>query len=377
MLFHLFSLILSAIEEPTITMIHTTGMDGSKYYRIPAIAKAKNGTIICACDKRGDSNADLAQPIQIVIRKSYDDGFTFDSPLIIAGTGKDYGYSDPSLLIDEKTGAVLCVFNAGNRFQSSTPTNQIRNVYCISYDNGETWSDPIDFTPQIYGSQCTDVFRKTWNAAFVVSGSGIQTRDGKLMFMIVARVPNIGGYPIHTLWTEDLGRTWHVGAQSCALGDETKVVQLDNNSLLASVRNRPRKFVISNNLGESWEHEVLRPEMIDPGCNGDIHRYTSVRDGYDKSRLIHTNQYHSSSRRNLTIKISYDEGNTWKYTKSLYLELSAYSAVEIANDGSILIYFEKETTGAIYEMALMRVSLEYITDGEDKYTPPSKTAKEL
>lgn len=376
--------------EPTLTYIHRTGDDGSKYWRIPAIVRTKDGTIITACDKRGDSNADLAEPIQIAIRISHDDGYTFEPTKIIAGTGKEdakkYGYSDPSLVCDRETGAVLCVFNAGNRFQSSTPTNQIRQVYCISYDNGQSWSDPIDFTSQIYGSECDDLVRKTWNAVFIVSGSGIQLRDGTIMFPVVTRKDyntREQEYPIHMIWTKDLGKTWTFGAQSCTGGDETKVVELNNGSLLVSIRHKPanasdskRIFAVSHDKGHHWEYPVNRHDFIDPGCNGDIKRYTSTLDGYDKDRLIHTNQYHVSSRRNLTIKISYDEGNTWKYVKSLDPALSAYSAVAIANNGDILVYYEKEHSEKGYDMALMRVTLDYITDGEDKYTPP-KNIKEL
>ena len=367
--------------EPTSLFIFNTMDYGSKYYRIPAICRTNDGTIICACDMRHDSNADLAEPIQIIIRRSLDDGYTFLPAQIIAGTGPQgsgYGYSDPSLVVDRVTGAVLCVFNAGNRFQSSTASNQIRNVYCISYDNGATWSDPIDFTPQIYGYQCTDPQRKNWHAVFVVSGSGIQCDDGRIMFTIVCRKPNTNGYPIHVISTFDLGRTWHIGAAPATSGDETKVAQLANGSLLVSVRNSPRKFVISNDYGESWEEAVTRNDFTDPGCNGDLHRYTLISDGYDKNRLLHSNQFHASSRRNLTLKISYDEGTTWPYHKSIYPDLSAYSAIEIAGNGDILIFHERELKGAtLYEMVLVRVTLEYLTDGNDTYKPPSSSAKEL
>ena len=60
--------------EPTSLFIFNTMDYGSKYYRIPAICRTNDGTIICACDMRHDSNADLAEPIQIIIRRSLDDG---------------------------------------------------------------------------------------------------------------------------------------------------------------------------------------------------------------------------------------------------------------------------------------------------------------
>lgn len=378
------TLVFSVPQPPTLTYLHRTGDDGSIYWRIPAIVRTKDGTIITACDKRGKSNADLAEPIQIAIRVSHDDGYTFEPTQIIAGTGEKYGYSDPSLVCDRETGAVLCVFNAGNRFQSSTATDQIRQVYCISYDNGRTWSDPIDFTNQIYGKDCDDLVRKTWHAAFVTSGSGIQLRNGAIAFPVVFRKDyntRETNYPVHLAWTTDLGRTWTIGAQSLTGGDETKIVQLDNGSILASVRQPQnigkRLFVISNDNGDHWEYPYNVTELVDPGCNGDIKRYTSTLDGYDRSRLLHTNQYHQSSRSNLTIRVSYDEGNTWKYTKQLDPGLSAYSAIEIAGNGDILVYYEKEHSQKGYDMALMRVTLDYITDGEDKYTPPTKKSKEL
>ena len=47
---------------------------GSKYYRIPALVKAKDGSLVAIADKRGDALGDLPNIITIVSKRSTDGG---------------------------------------------------------------------------------------------------------------------------------------------------------------------------------------------------------------------------------------------------------------------------------------------------------------
>lgn len=120
-----------------------------------------------------------------------------------------------------------------------------------------------------------------------------------------------------------------------------------------------------------------QPELVDPACNGEIMRYTSTLDGYDKNRLIHTSFYSNSGRKNLTIMINYDEGQTWKYKKVIEPSWCINSAVTTSLlDGIIHVYWEKSIDNTVesgVDMIFSTLTLGWITDGEDSWTPPKKS----
>ncbi|MEG2151577.1 MAG: LamG-like jellyroll fold domain-containing protein, partial [Bacteroidaceae bacterium] len=143
------------------------GDNGSVTYRIPAIVTAANGDLVTATDNRKFSSGDLANDIDVVVKRSKDGGKTWLADQIIAqGTAVSHGYGDAALVRTGESGGLLCIFAGGNGLMNSTPTNLIRTYICKSTDNGATWTSPIDITDQLYGSGCTDYTRSRWYASF-------------------------------------------------------------------------------------------------------------------------------------------------------------------------------------------------------------------
>jgi len=109
-------------------------------------------------------------------------------------------------------------------------------------------------------------------------------------------------------------------------------------------------------------------DVRDPACDGDVIRYTSTLDKYDKDRLIHTVPC-SRSRSSVSVLISYDEGNTWAVKKTIHLEGAAYSSATILPDWHIAVYYERGVSQG-YDLVVQTMTLEWVTDGADKWTPP-------
>ncbi len=124
----------------------------------------------------------------------------------------------------------------------------------------------------------------------------------------------------------------------------------------------------STDQGATW---LSKPDstLIDPGCNASIIRYTSINDGADKNRLLFSNAKMEDKRINMTLRISYDEGKNWTEGKTIYKEGSAYSSMSILANGDIGLFFEKDN---YKENVFVRISLEWLTDGNDKYTITKK-----
>jgi len=352
----------------TNKLLFSSGDGGSKNYRIPAIVTASDGSLVTATDQRWNNPLDLPNDIDVVIRRSTDKGLTWSPALTIAGNGSTSGYGDPALIADRKNRKLLCLFAGGNGFFGSTAAAPIRIYQSGSSDNGITWSSPQNITPQVYGAESGNPATRDWQGAFVTSGAATQLKSGRLIAVLTVRENTSRTISNFVLYSDDYARTWVVSPYRAAMnGNEAKIVELDNGHLLMSIRNQgTRLFNISKDQGLTWGLPWPQPAIVDPSCNGDMLRYTSMSSGYNKNRLLHSIPY-SSLRSNLSILMSYDEGGTWPVKKTIYPGPSAYSCLTILRDGTIGIYYEVGEYD-IYQMYFTRFSLDWLSNGTDTWT---------
>lgn len=363
-------------------LIYSPGDYNSMNYRIPAIVTAQDGSLVIATDKRKNNQNDLPDDIDVLINRSIDGGKTWTEPLTIAqGTGYEQGYGDAGLVRTAEDGGLLCVFVGGKGFFAGTPSAPNRTYICKSYNNGVSWTAPVDITPQLFGSQCSDPVRRNWHASFCASGAGLLTRDGTICFVAAVRETSdasVAGVSNYVYYSEDNGDTWKVSTVCKANnGNEAKIVELNDGSWLVSIRNQSkgsRYYTISKDRGQTWTEIGLWNEMYEPGCNGDLIRYTSTVDGYDRSRLLHTVPFDAEARRNMSMFISYDEGETWSVNKTICPGNGAYSSICILPDGTIGVYTEEDYMTSDMSTFFLNFSLDWLTDGEDTYTEPDGSA---
>jgi sialidase-1 len=333
--------------------------DNVSCYRIPALVKAPNGDLIAAIDERVPSCGDLKwnNDINIVIRRSADNGNSWSE----IETVVDYPYgksaSDPSMIVDWVTNEIFLFFNFMD-------LDQGKDVYYLkvikSNDNGKTWSSPVDITSQITKPEWSYDFK------FITSGGGIQTNSGKLLNTLV----NLGK-GLYVFGSNDHGESWYLIDTPITPADESKLVELVDGTWMINsrVNDVGIRFVhTSTDEGTTW---LSKPDssLIDPGCNASIIRYTSVKDGDDKNRLLFSNAKMKNDRMNMTVRISYDEGKTWSVGKTIYTGSSAYSSLCVLANGDIGLFFEKDN---YKENVFVRFTLEWLTDGKDKYFKPNK-----
>jgi sialidase-1 len=327
-------------------------------FRIPAIITAQNGDLIAVCDARREHRGDLhlAQDIDIVIRRSSNNGRTWTKMDIVCDFGDGLPASDPSLILDESTGEIFCFYNYMD--QNDAP-KEYRLYVQSSKDHGKTWGEARDISD--------DITPPSWKrlSKFVTSGRGIQTRDGELLHTLVR------GGGIHIFGSRNHGKRWYRKTDnSISPANESKIIELTDGRLMvncrASLGEDCRWVHISEDGGKSWEGRAER-SLVDPGCNGAILRYTSVEDGYEKNRLLFCNANAPDHRKNLAIRISYDEGKTWSDGKVINHGNSAYSELTICEDGTIGILWEPSDG-----VRFTSITLEDLTDGKDKLSKPYK-----
>lgn len=358
-------------------LVYAPGDYGSTNYRIPAITTAANGSLVIMTDKRKYNSTDLPQDIDIVSRISEDNGKTWSEPVTVAqGTGYGKGFGD-AVIMKAKSGKLVALFVGGTGLNSSTSTNPIRSYMSSSLDNGKSWTTPVDITSQIFASGCADPVRASWQASFFGSGHGLCLRNGRLMVVAAIREVTGGSLNNYAIYSDDEGETWNVSQRAISGGDEAKVVELNNGDILMSSRTTGnRLWAKSSDKGVTWSSTGTWAEINGNACDADIVRYTSTIDGYDKNRILHTLP-NATDRSNVSMWLSYDEGNSWPVKKTLCAEKSAYSSITILPDGTIGVYQEEDETNP-YKMYYLNFSLEWLTSGSDKYTAPNtvETVKE-
>lgn len=322
------------------------GEDGSKFYRIPALVKAADGALVAVADKRGDALGDLPNIITIVSKRSTDGGKTWSDMSIVAkgDTVAKCGYGDAVVIADEVKGNLVAVFSGNNGLWHSNESSLIRTYASTSTDSGKTWGEVKDITDQVYGGVYGEGTR---HGLFTGSGSGVQLKHGehagRLMLVVAARNDASWGGTLsnYAVYSDDGGQSWQVSKNAaCVDGDEAKVVELANGNVLMSIRNRAkghRLFSVSTDGGETWSEPKLNETILDPACNGDIVAYTQK----GKNLLLHSLPASPTTREKVTVYVSEDNGETWMPKRCIYPGYSAYSSLQVLDDGTIGIIVEE------------------------------------
>ena len=76
----------------------------------------------------------------------------------------------------------------------------------------------------------------------------------------------------------------------------------------------------------------------------------------------------SSSRQNVSIALSTDEGATFGTPKTICPRGSAYSAAVVLPDGTLGVYYEENGVFGGYTMRFVRFSLDWASNGKFKFT---------
>ena len=321
-------------------------------YRIPSIVTAVNGDLIVSIDERVPSCGDLkwSKDINIVMRRSVDNGKTWTNIETIVDLPHGQSASDPSMIVDRITGAIFMFYNYMD-------LDKEKDVYYLrvmkSIDHGKTWQAAKDITSQITKPEWKNDFK------FITSGRGIQTSDGKLVHTLVNLKNNM-----HVFASDDHGESWYLIDTPIQPANESKIIALNDNSWLINSRVNKYKYRYvhrSTDEGKTWVSTPAK-DLVDARCNASIIRYTSTQNGASKNRLLFSNANSTEGRKNLTLKISYDEGKTWTKGKTIYSGGSAYSSLTILKNGNIGLFFEKD---GYKKNVFVEITLDWLTNGKD------------
>ncbi len=324
------------------TAIFQKGKEGYAYYRIPALVTTLNGTILAFAEGRKNSQNDYGD-IDVVMKRSTDGGLTW-SPLTVVWNDGTNTCDNPTVIVDQLTGDVHVImgWSAGTDTENAMAKGQgsgRRLYYTKSADNGLTWSGVQNIT----GS----AIQANWFATG--PGHSIQLSAGANAGRIVVPVylqntkSNITTWGVYMLYSDDHGLTWKSGnmaGQTMVAGGETSVAQLSDGSLLLNSRavsGNNRLSARSTDGGVSWSNLQVEKSLLDALCEGSL-----LAVNFNNSKMLFLSSVEATTRTNLTIKVSKDDGSSWnsKLVVDKVNPFTAYSDLSIINSQQAGVLYE-------------------------------------
>ena len=274
----------------------------TNYFRIPALAQTKDGTLIAVTDLRYNHTADIGKfgpngewgqashihRVDVIIKRSTDNGLTWDSSSTKITNAPDnpvqYGYGDAAIVADRESDNVLIICAHGDtrygHYKAENANTRLKVVRLRSSDGGGTFTQPEEITTSIYG------LNGSWGTLFFGSGKIMQSRRIKkgsyyrIYTALLVKKTSKALFGNAVLYSDDFGETWQVLGDTTVSpisnGDEAKVEELPDGRVLLSSRTKNGRlfniFTYTNEVTASghWESGQKAQLGTERGTNGEI-----------------------------------------------------------------------------------------------------------
>ena len=328
---------------------------GSGYhtFRIPSVL-ARGSVVLAFCEGRLHGSGDVGE-IEVVLRRSLDGGQTWlPLQVVSAAPGKTCG--NPVPVIDPVSGDIVLVTvqNGADAVEmllarGTDPESGRRVFVQRSADDGTTWSPAAEITSQVKPSD--------WGWYATGPCHGITLTTGRLV--VPANHSFVPAEPVddlirlnggHCIVSDDGGSTWSVGFVDRNDGaeinaNETAVAELPDGRLYFNARNHQgtgpaRVHAWSSDGGLTLDAPYAGiPEITAPGVQGSV---LALPDG----RLLLSTPVNPTSRRELTVFVSADSGQSWRPALVVHDGMAGYSDLVLLADGSVGIFYEAGETSS-------------------------------
>ncbi len=355
------------------------------------------GTLLAYCEARKNTGLDW-DDIEILLRRSTDGGKTWSDPAPLPKPDGPFE-RNPAAVAKKLAHEGEIAFN--NPVAIADRDGPVHFLFCVDYgrcfytrsdDDGATFGKPVEVT------RALEPIRKDydWHTFGLGPGHGIQLKNGRLIVPVwlSTGAGNNAHHPsiVSVIGSDDGGATWRCGDVVAdgtdALPDpnETAVAQLTDGRVMFNMRNESkqhrRAVAYSPDGLTKWTKPVFDDQLDEPICMASLCRL-SEKGKADRDRLLFANPdnldgagqdeapVRMHARKNLTVKLSYDEGRTWAVARVLEPGTSGYSDLAVGPDGVIYCLYESGSTDGknhfnTKALTLARFNLEWLSDGKDR-----------
>lgn len=349
--------------------------------RIPGIAVTRNSVVLVTAEARPGRGGDYDYN-DILMRRSDDGGKTFVSPLKLVDhtTFGDGPVSNFVMIPDQVSGRVVAVFCH----------DYARAFAMTSDDDGASFSTPVEITTVF------EQFRVDypWKVCATGPGHGLQLRNGRMIVPVwlsdgggTEMGKHRGHRPsvVTLIYSDDHGQTWQRGDIVCRHGDsvngitvinpsETIAVELCDGQVMLSIRSESeihrRLIVVSPDGVSGWGTARFDEGLLEPVCMAGFLRH-AWPEGDEPGRLLFANpdtversmmtawgpiRPPNCDRKQLTVKLSRDDGLTWAAAKVLEPGPAGYSDLATLSDGTVLCIYECDTVTGMFDDRYLRLA---------------------
>lgn len=345
-------------------------------YRIPALIRTMQGTLIAFCEARQHDCSDWGHSA-ILARRCEDPLHAFQTwqePHIVKESTATVSPRNAAESIAAQRLAEMYDWDQEEDYSPRIPvvtnnpvpivdkdTGSIHLVYCEDYhqiyytcssDDGKTWSASVEITDILEQLR----LQYDWTVIASGPGQGLQLQQGEYRGRLIVPIwmaSNLDDRTAHqpsqvaTIYSDDHGVTWRAGEFvpfTIKDPNESKLIQLiDNRVMMISRSNQPldetnpifhKAVSLSPDGISGWSEYEFDATLPEPRCMGSLARlgpnllYTSPDPTAVGGKF--------NERRNLTLWLSKDEGQTWTTLKVIDRNDSAYSDLAIDEDNEMI-----------------------------------------
>jgi len=343
------------------------GGQGYPTFRIPALVVTTKGTLLALAEGRA-SMADQAHNT-ITAKRSTDGGQSWRDLQCLAADGQS-SLNNPCAVVVAASGRILLQYQRyPQKFRESTVLEGYegpgicRTFQISSGDDGQTWSTPVEIT--------TQVKRPTARSTASGPGIGIELQHGQFAGRILMPFNQNNPHGVYAAYSTDQGQSWKYGdlapAGTNGNGNEVQMVELDDGRVMLNARTiggkgpSYRQVARSDDGGQTWSPLHNDPVLIESQCMASMIRYSFADQG-GKSRILFANPASPKKREHGTLRLSYDEGQTWAISKEMVPGDFGYSSLAVLPDGTIGCLYECDNYKRI---SFLHLTLAWLTDGKD------------
>lgn len=348
-------------KAPIQSVLWESGKGGYHSYRIPSLLALPGGVVLAFCEGRKRSLSDSGD-IDLLMRRSRDGGVSWGEQRVVWDDGENT-CGNPCAVFDSATGTVLLLMthNPGNKDEAAINAGDgARTVWLTtSEDEGETWSAPVEITPQVK--------QPDWRWYATGPGVGIQLalgeHTGRLIIPCDHTSPD--GYFSHVIYSDNHGSTWQIGGIAEAGTNECQVVERNDGTLLLNMRRfgkdlpRNRAIATSQDGGFSWGPLQAEEQLPEPQCQASLIRVEEAKQGAVNDLLLFSNPA-GEKREGLTLRLSEDGGKTWARSSVLHPGPAAYSCLAMLKPGQAGCLYEAGKLAPYESIVLAKIGLDWL-----------------
>jgi sialidase-1 len=358
-------------EEPDFATQHlfVSGQQPYPRFRIPALIRTPRGTLLAFCEGRRGGRG-LMGDIDIVLHRSKDEGKTWEQLEVVADRGTDT-LGNPCPAFDRQTGTLwlLMTLSPGELSEEQIVEGEAKHgtrvLVTSSTDDGATWAKPREITAEAKLPE--------WTWYGTGPGVGIQLARGRLLIPSYHVEPKTKIYRSHALFSDDGGKSWQIGDSLSDHTSESAALERADGSLYYSARTvigqNERSIGNSADRGQTFDRVGFDAALYDSHCQASllalsptaVAKVATSSKAIDKAKPLWL--YCSPAgpgRRNLTFRISTDEGRTWPRAKLIHAGDSQYSSLAELPNAIVGCLFESWQADN-YQIYFARVPLARLT----------------